>query len=94
MKPTVQISDDQKAARSFPFSDYNFQPTIEAKSVSAPARSATKAPAFHELSREIFAVKTTGDYIAELFVFVVIGSVVAWPVIAALHAVTRMVRNY
>jgi hypothetical protein len=94
MKPTLQISDNQKAARSFPFSDYNFQPTAEANSVSAPAERVTKAPAFHELSREIFAVKTTGEYIAEFFVFALIGGIVAWPVIAALHAVTRMVRNY
>ena len=94
MKPTPQISDSQKAARSFPFSDYNFQPTIEAKSVSAAAPAAKKARPFHELSREIFAVKTTGDYIAELFVFVVVAGIVAWPVIAALHAITRMVRNY
>ncbi len=94
MKPTPQISHEQQAARSFPLTDYNFQPTAEVKSVSAPAERVTKAPAFHELSREIFAVKTSGDYIAELFVFVVIGGIVAWPVIAALHAVTRMVRNY
>jgi hypothetical protein len=94
MKPTPQVSDTQNAARSFPLSDYNFQPTAEAKSVSAPAERVTKAPAFHELSREIFAVKTTGDYVAELFVFVLIAGIMAWPVIAALHAVTRMVRNY
>ena len=94
MKPTPQISDSQNASRSFPFSDYNFQPTIEAKSVSAPAGRITTAPAFHELSREIFAVKTTRDYVAELLMFALVVGVVAWPVIAALHAVTRMVRNY
>ncbi len=77
MKPTPQISHEQQAARSFPLTDYNFQPTAEVKSVSAPAERVTKAPAFHELSREIFAVKTSGDYIAELFVFVVIGGIVA-----------------
>ena len=94
MKPTPQISASQNASRSFPLSDYSFQPTIEAKSVSSPAPRTTKAPAFHELSREIFAVKTTRDYIAELLVFAFIAGVVAWPVIAALHAITRMVRNY
>lgn len=94
MKPTPQLTDSQNAARSFPLSDYNFQPTVEAKSVSSAAAPATKTPAFHELSREIFAVKTARDYIAELFVFALIVAVVAWPLIAALHAVTRMVRNY
>jgi hypothetical protein len=94
MKPTPQISDSQNASRSFPFSDYNFQATVEAKSVSSSAPRAAKAPAFHELSREIFTVKTTRDYIAELLVFVLIAGGVAWPVLAALHAITRMVRNY
>ena len=94
MKPTPQISESEKAARSFPFSDYNFQPTVEAKSVSASAARTKKAPAFHELSREIFAAKTTREYIAELLVFASIAGIVAWPVIAALHAITRMVRNY
>ena len=93
MKPTPQISDSQKAARSFPFSDYNFQPTIEAPASSSAVLPATKSAAFHKLSSEVFA-KTTGEYFAELLVFAAIAMVVAWPVIAALHAVTRMVRNY
>ena len=94
MKPTPPISDSQNAAPSFPVSDYNFQPTIEAKLVASPAPRTMKAPAFRELSREIFAAKTTRDYIAELLVFVLVAGIVAWPVIAALHAITRMVRNY
>jgi hypothetical protein len=94
MKPTLQVSREQQAARTSPLTDYNFQPTVEAKSVSSSAPRATKPPAFHELSREIFAVKTTGDYIAELLAFILVGGIMAWPVIAALHAVTRMVRNY
>jgi hypothetical protein len=94
MKPTPQISSEQQAARSFPLTDYDFQPNVEAKPVSSSALPKTKAPAFHELSREIFAVKTTRDYIAELLVFALVAGIVAWPVIAALHAITRMVRNY
>jgi hypothetical protein len=94
MKPTPQISPEQQAARSFPLTDYNFQPNVEAKPVSSSALPKTKAPAFHELSREIFAVKMSRDYVAELLVSALIGIVVAWPIVTALHSITRMVRNY
>ena len=94
MKPTVQISDSQKAARIFPLSDYNFQPTVEAKSVSSPAEQATKAPAFHELSREFLGAEMSRDYVVELFGFAIISAISVWPIISTIVAVTRMVRNH
>jgi hypothetical protein len=94
MKPTPQITPSQLAPRSFPLTDYNFQPTTKAPANTAVASATTKSPAFHKLSSEVFAKKTTGDYFAELFVFIVISALVAWPVLSMLHAITRMVRNY
>jgi hypothetical protein len=94
MKPTPQISHDQNASQSFPLSDYNFQATVEAPASSSAVLPATKSSAFHKLSSELFAAKTTGDYFAELLSFVMIGGIAAWPVISMLHAITRMVRNY
>ena len=94
MKPTPQISPEQHVARGFPLTDYNFQPNAEPKSISSPAHQATKSPAFHELSRDIFAVKMSRDYVVELLVSGLIVVVVAWPIIVALHSVTRLVRNY
>jgi hypothetical protein len=95
MKPTPPINPSQHdAARSFPLTDYNFQTTAEAPTSSSAATAATKAPAFHKLSTEVFGVKTTADFFAELFLFIVVSGTVAWPVVSAMHAITRMVRNY
>jgi hypothetical protein len=94
MKPTPQITPGRDAPPSFPQTDYNFQATAEAPTTSSAILPATKSPAFHKLSSEIFGRKTTGEYFAELFVFVLISGIVAWPVMSMLHAITRMVRNY
>jgi hypothetical protein len=94
MKPTPPITPDREASPSFPLTDYNFQPTVETPASSCAVPAAKKSPAFHKLSSEVFGQKTTGEHFAELFVFVVISALVAWPVLAMLHAITRMVRNY
>lgn len=94
MKPTPPITPNQHGRRSFPVTDYNFQPTAEAPVNTATVHTAKKSPAFHKLSSEVFDRKTSGEYFAELFVFVVISGLVAWPVLSMLHAITRMVRNY
>lgn len=94
MKPTSQISPGQNASRSFPLTDYAFKATADAKSSSSAVRPATKSPAFHKLSSEVFGAGTNRDYLGELLVFILITGIAAWPVISALVAVTRMVRNY
>jgi hypothetical protein len=94
MKPTPQISDSAKATQSFPLSDYNFQAKVDVKSSSSPIVSATKPPAFHKLSSDLFAPALSMEFVAELLCFIVIISLAAWPVVSAVIAVTRMVRNY
>jgi hypothetical protein len=94
MKPTPQISPKQKASQSFPLSDYNFQPTVEAPTSSSAVRPATKSPAFHKLGSEFFGAEASRNYVAELLFFVLISGIAAWPVVYTLHAITRMVRNY
>ena len=94
MKPTIQISPSQHAFRSFPLTDYSYQATVDAKSGSSAVRPATKAPAFHKLSSEFFGAETSRDYIAELFFFILITGIAAWPVTSMLIAVTRLIRNY
>jgi hypothetical protein len=94
MKPTPQISGSQHVSRSFPLTDYPFQTTADAKSSSSAILPATKAPAFHKLSSEFFSAETSRDYIAELLFFILITSIAAWPIISAIIAVTRLVRNY
>jgi hypothetical protein len=94
MKPTIQISPKQHVSRSFPLTDYSFQTTADAKSSSSAVLPTTKAPAFHKLSSEFFGAETSRNYIAELFFFILITGILAWPIISAIVAVTRLVRNY
>jgi hypothetical protein len=104
MKPTPQISHTQRAARrdnrawrshqSFPLTEYNYRPTGETQVSSSTGRRATKLPAFHKLSSEFFGAETSWDYVAELFFFILITGIAAWPVMSMLIAVTRMIRNY
>jgi hypothetical protein len=96
MKPTPQISSKQRKQRSFPLTDYQYQ----TRALSAGRASAEKTPAalelkaFRKLSTDFFASETPRDFIAELFFFVLITGIAAWPIISSMVAVTRLVRNY
>ena len=104
MKPIVQINDKQRGSRrdnrarrdhqSFPLTDYNYRPTAESQVNSSARWRTTKSPAFHKLSSEFFAAESSRDYIAELFFFILITGIAAWPVMSMLIAVTRLIRNY
>jgi hypothetical protein len=94
MKPTPQISPRQHASQSFPLTDYAFKATADAKASSSAVRPATKVPAFHKLSSEFFGAEASRDYVAEFSVFMLITGISVWPIISALVAVTRLVRNY
>ena len=94
MKPIPQISPSQHASRNFPLTDYSFQATVDAKSSSSAIRPATKSPAFYKLSSEFFGAETSRDYIGELLFFILIAGLAAWPIISAIVAVIRLVRNY
>ena len=104
MKPTPQISHTQRASRhdnrtrrkhpSFPLTNYNYRPTAKNQVSSSASRPATKLPAFHKLSSEFFCGEATRDYIAELFFFILITGIAAWPVTSMFIAVIRLIRNY
>ena len=93
MKPIPQISPSEHASRNFPLTDYSFQATVEATG-SSPVGPAKKAPAFHKLSSEFFGAETSRDYFAELLFFILIAGLAAWPIISAIIAVVRLLRNY
>jgi hypothetical protein len=104
MKPILQTNHKERGSRrddlarrgrrSFPLTDYNFRPTPDAEAISPAGRSAIKSPAFHKLSSEFLGAETSRDYVAELFLFVLITGIAAWPIVSMLIAVTRLVRNY
>jgi hypothetical protein len=92
MKPTPQISPGQHAG--FPLTDYNFQATADARPTSSPIVSRKKLRAFWKVSSEFFDVEMSRDYVLELLLFILITGISAWPIISAIVAVTRLVRNY
>ena len=94
MKPTPQISPSPHASRNLPLTDYSFQTTADTKSSSSAIVPETKAPAFHKLSSEFFGAETSRDYFAELLFFILIAGLAAWPIISAIIAVVRLLRNY
>ena len=94
MKPIPQISPKQHASRNFPLTDYSFQATVDAKSSSSAVVPAKRAPAFHKISSEFFGAETSRDYIAELLFFILIAGLAAWPIISAIVAIIRLIRNY
>jgi hypothetical protein len=96
MKPTPQISSDQRNERSFLLTDCQYQTSA----LSADRAVAKKTPAarelrtFRKLSAEFLATETPRDYVAELFFFILISGIAAWPIISSMVAITRLVRNY
>ena len=95
MKPTTQISSNQRKQRSFPLTDYQYQ-TLQ----SADGAVARKTPVprelqtFRKLSTDFFATEIPRDYVAELLFFILITGIAAWPIISSMVAITRLVRNY
>ena len=94
MKPIPQINPSQHVSRNFPLTDYSFQATVDAKSSSSAVVPTKKAPAFHKLSSEFFGAETSREYFAELLFFILIAGLAAWPIISAIIAVVRLLRNY
>ena len=96
MKPTPQISSNQRKQRSFPLTDYQYQ----TNALSADRAVAKKTPAvreletFRKLSTEFIATEAPRDYIAELLFFILITGIAAWPIVSSMIAITRLVRNY
>jgi hypothetical protein len=91
MKPTPQISHKQHTG--FPLTDYNYQPTGDAKSSCTNVYPAKKSPPFHRLSSEFFGEESYRDYVTNFLVFTVLGLITAWPIMSMLVAVTRLLQN-
>ena len=64
------------------------------RAVAKKMPSALELNAFRKLSTEFLANETPRDYIAELFLFILITGIAAWPIISSMVAITRLVRNY
>ena len=96
MKPTPQISSEQRKQRSFPLTDYQYRTSAfsAGRAIAKKTPSALELKTFRKLSTEFFATETPRDYIAELFFFILISGIAAWPIISSMVAITRLVRKY
>jgi len=96
MKPTPQISSKQQKPRSFPLTDYQYQTSASSagRAIAKNTPAALELKTFRKLSTEFFATETPRDFIAELFFFILISGIAAWPIISSMVAITRLVRKY
>jgi hypothetical protein len=96
MKPTTQISSNQRKQRTFPLTDYQYQTSASSadRAVAEKTPAARELQTFRKLSTEFFATETPRDYVAELFFFILITGIATWPIVSSIVAITRLVRNY
>ena len=90
MKPTPQISQNRNSG--FPLTDYNYQPTSDAKNTAG--RQIAKLTGFHKLCSDFLGTEMARDYVVEFSAFTVIALISAWPICLSIVAVTRMARGY
>jgi hypothetical protein len=96
MKPTTQINSKQRKQRSFPLTDCQYQTSASSadRSVARKTPAARELQTFRKLSAEFFATEIPRDYVAELFLFILITGIATWPIVSSMVAITRLVRNY
>jgi hypothetical protein len=96
MKPTPQVSSSERKQQSFPLTDYQYQTSALSadRAIAKKTPSARELKTFRKLSTEFFARETPRDYVAELFLFILITGIAAWPIISSMVAITRLVRKY
>jgi hypothetical protein len=96
MKPTIQISSNQRKQRSFPLTDYHYQTSLPSanRAIARKTPLARELQTFRKLSTEFFATEAPRNYVAELLFFILITGIAAWPIISSMVAITRLVRNY
>jgi len=90
MKPTPQISQNRKSR--FPLTDYNYQPTTDAKVVAG--QPVAKLTGFHKLSSDFIGTEMVRDYVVEFSASTIIALISAWPILLSIAAMVRMVRSY
>src|SRR6059058_450659 len=72
MKPTPQISSNQRNRRTFLLTDYQYQTTALSAdhAVAKKAPTARELETFRKLSTEFFATEIPPDYVEEFFFFI------------------------
>jgi hypothetical protein len=104
MKPTPQVNPDHGSSRidqipthvqnHFPVTDRFFRNVPEAETASPASDAEKKLRAFRLLGGEFLDAGTRVDHAIEVVLFGGIAAISAWPILSAIVAVVRMIRNY
>jgi hypothetical protein len=101
MKPTPTLDssqrhwrDDRPALRdrgTFPLTDYSFQSNVEtvARASTISENGVSELRTFRKISNEFLGEEAGRNYIAEAILFVCISCLAAWPIVIAIHQLTR-----
>ena len=98
MKPQYQISRQTRSHHGDKTRLRSAHPAIEqayhadARDFRVSTERVKLAPVspFHALSRDFLAMETKRDYLMEAFCFLILVSVSAWPIIAAVRALSLL----
>lgn len=102
MKPIPNISPNNRPdhgrprfARSFPLTDYNFQPTsdhVGSAGTQPETNRVSQLRMFRRLSSNFLGSEMSRDYLREASLFLLIAVVSAWPVISMIRALIGLLR--
>ena len=93
MKPTPQISQNRQAG--FPFTDYNYQPTLDASSTGTKEKcGAHRRREFWRLGAEYHGDEGHRHDVADFLVFTCMGVLCAWPIVSVVVAISRTLNGY
>ena len=86
MKPTPQISSERSG--SFPFTDYNYQSTLDASYVvTEQKRGAHRLHGFWKLGTKFHGAEAVYGDAADFLVFTLIGLACTWPLFSVGRAI-------
>jgi hypothetical protein len=89
-------SSASPAQRSFPLTDHSYQSRAEVETRSASSAASIQQPralrelhTFRSISTEFFGTEATVNYVADVVFFACITCIAAWPIVVAIHQLTR-----
>lgn len=81
-----------RSGRSFPLTDYNYQPMTLGECRGRYAKA--EAPSFRDISRQYFQKEARRDFVGEAFFFVAVVLIAAVPLLSAASAVSELCRAF
>jgi hypothetical protein len=94
MKPTLQLNPQSTKRQRGPLTEYRYRSALSRSGARArKVRAARDVRGFWKLSAGFFGMETKIDYVMELALFGVLSALSVWPIVDALQALGRLLRN-